>query len=538
VLKRLLSFLPRLWTNWLTLTGSIITTVAGCTIVLAVAAETVSPSPNPYTSAVAFLAMPMAFLFGLVLIPIGFAWERIKIRKRGGERIEDPIQAAFRTAMQDKVSRRRILFVGFMTLFNLLIVGAAGQRALGFMDSVEFCGTMCHTVMEPEYSAYLRSPHSRVKCVECHIGPGASWAVKAKISGLRQVWAVLVDSFERPVPAPVQELRPARDTCEQCHWPAKFHGNRVAFKTHFGDDEANTPKITALLLKVGGEDPRTGEFHGIHWHVSPDVEVRFDVLDDKREQVGKVAWYKKGELASEYLPAKQAGEVREVRSMDCVDCHNRPTHIYDASPGAAVDRMFAEGKLDVMIPHLKAEAVKVITRTDIPRDQAAQTLATELQAVYARDHADRKVAPERLAAAAEVLAAVYRENVFPDMKIGWDTYPSHLGHRGEEVDTRGCFRCHDDKHATADGKTLSQDCDICHEVLHEDESLDELPESLRALLALKPFQKPGPVDPGAGDKTGTDPDDSGSDDEPASDTKSDPTPAPAGDPTPAPAPSD
>ncbi len=482
---KLSAFLPRLWTNWITLTGSVITTVAGCTIVLAVAAETVSPSSNPYTSAVAFLAMPMAFVGGLLLIPIGFWWDRLRRRKKGQPVEEDAVQAAFRAALKDKKAKRRILFVGSFTFLNLLIIGAAGHSALGYMDSVEFCGTLCHSVMEPEYNAYLRSPHSRVKCVECHIGPGASWAVKSKISGLRQVWAVMTDDFSRPIPAPVKALRPARDTCEQCHWPAKFHGNRVAFHTHFADDEENSPEVSAVLLKVGGEDPSSGDYHGIHWHVSPDVQVRFEVLDDKREKIGKVWWTLAGEQKAVYQPEKPGGEVKEERLMDCVDCHNRPTHIYDASPGAAVDRAMAAGSLDRGVPFLHAVAVKALESEGLTREEAEPKLRAAMEKIYAADHPDAGVAGAKLDAAAAVLADLYRQNVYPRLEITWDTYPSHLGHRGEEVDTRGCFRCHDDKHETADGDSLSQDCDLCHEILQEEESPDELPDSLRSLLALR-----------------------------------------------------
>ena len=491
-MKTILSFLPRLWTNWITLTGTMITTVSGCTIVLMIAAEAVNPSPNPYTSAVAFLIMPMAFIGGLVLIPLGFWWSRFKAKRRGKPAELDPIQQAFQKALQDKSARRRIFFVGFLTMMNLVIVGAAGHQAVSFMDSVEFCGTMCHTVMQPEYEAYIRSPHSRVKCVKCHIGSGASWAVKAKISGLRQVWAVMVDSYDRPVHAPIKNLRPARDTCEQCHWPAKFHGNRVAFYSHYGQDELNTPEVTAVLLKVGGENPKTGQYHGIHWHVSPDIQVEFEVHDDKREQIGKVTWSKGGEQQAIYMPEKPGGEVKETRLMDCVDCHNRPTHIYDPSPQAAVDRVFASGKLDVAIPFLRKIAVKVISRTDIPRDQTEAQLLADMKAAYAKNHPDAKYTAEQLEVAAKVLAEVYKQNIFPEMKVAWDTYPSHLGHRGEEIDTRGCFRCHDNKHKREDGETLSQDCDLCHEILHEDEPLDELPDSIRALLDIQKGHEKSP----------------------------------------------
>ena len=109
--------------------------------------------------------------------------------------------------------RRALLLVGLLTFVNFAIMGAASYKGVEYMDSAQFCGQTCHTVMSPEFTAYVNSPHSRVACVECHIGPGAPWFVKAKISGVRQVFAVTLKTYSRPIPSPVHELRPARDTC-------------------------------------------------------------------------------------------------------------------------------------------------------------------------------------------------------------------------------------------------------------------------------------------------------------------------------------
>jgi hypothetical protein len=477
--RRWLSFLPRLWTNWITLAGAVITTLAGCTILLVLAVEWVSPTSNMYASALGFLVMPFVFVCGLLLIPLGFFWER---RRKKRDAPPSPIQEAFRAALRDRASRRRLFFVAALTFANIVIVGAAGHRAMVFMDSPEFCGTMCHQVMAPEYNAYLKSPHSRVACVDCHIGPGASWAVKSKLDGLRQVWGVIFDSFHRPIPSPVRELRPARDTCEQCHWPAKFHGSRLTFYTHYQDDEKNSPLVNALLLNVGGEDPRTGAFRGIHWHVSPEVEVRYRALDEAREKIGRIEVRKKGTLSSVYEPKEKVDPAREERIMDCVDCHNRPTHIFDPSPSLALDRALREGRLDPAIPFLKKVAAQVLGIEDLDREGAEAVFQKEMQRIYKEAHPDVVVSAEQFGTAARTLAELYRANIYPEMKIGWDTYPSHLGHRGEEEDRRGCFRCHDDEHAREDGETLSMDCDLCHQILHQDESPEEIPESLRTLL--------------------------------------------------------
>jgi hypothetical protein len=479
IVSGFLTFIPRLWGNWISLTGTAITTVSACTIILALAAQAVSDTTRPYTSALAFLVMPAMFIFGLLLIPLGLWFE-----SRRKAVLPDPIQAAFRAAVSDRRARRRIVFFATISFINIVIVGAAGHSALVFMDSTAFCGKLCHSVMEPEYNAYLRSPHSRIKCVECHIGSGASWAVKSKISGLRQVWAVLTGSYHRPIPSPVKELRPARDTCEQCHWPAKFHGNRIAFFTHFESDRENTPQVNALLLKVGGADAH-GRYHGIHWHVSPDVQVRYQALDDKRERIGKVTRLEKGKVVAEFAP-KESGTpgVGEERVMDCVDCHNRPTHTYDGSAEAAVDKALASGALDRSVPFLREVTVGLLKSESTDREHAVDIFAREMKTIYTQRHKEIALTPETINSQAQALAEIYRRNIYPAMKIGWDTYPNHLGHNGEEEDKRGCFRCHDDKHATKDGKTISQDCDLCHEIMAEDEKPADLPESLQGLAQL------------------------------------------------------
>lgn len=479
---RFVRWLPRLWSNWISLAGVVITTVAGCTLLLALAAEIVSAHTNVYATAVAFLLLPFVFIFGLLLIPLGLFIERRRKRQRTAE--EESLRDNISQLLANRVLRRRLLFILTLTLVNILLLGGAGHRAITFMDTPEFCGTVCHEIMQPEYEAYLRSPHSRVACVECHIGSGASWAVKSKLDGLRQVWAATWDTYSRPVPTPVHELRPARDTCEHCHWPTKFHGNRLAYHVNYGQDEENTAEASVLLLKVGGENPRTGEHEGIHWHVSPDVQIEYEALDEKREVIGTVRVLKDGKVVAVYErpDAAEKGPVRETRTMDCVDCHNRPTHNYDGSPEEALDWAFQTGLLDPGVPYLKKVAVPILTPTHHSRELVDAIYRAQLAAAYAKEHPDEMPDDATLDAVAKVLGQLYRRNVFPKMKVGWDTYPSHLGHRGEENDTRGCFRCHDESHTTKEGETLSQDCELCHVLLAHEEDPAELGDEVKTVL--------------------------------------------------------
>ena len=478
---RFAQMLPRLWSNWISLLGVVITTVMGCTLLLALAMQFVAPASNVYVTAFALLVIPFVFLFGLVLIPFGL-WV---YRKRELSQASDTesLRRAMLTIVNSAVLRRRALFVGSLTAVNIILLGGAGQQAVHFMETPEFCGTVCHEVMAPEYEAYKRSPHSRVACVECHIGEGASWAVKAKIDGLRQVWGVMTNDFHRPIPAPVHTLRPARDTCEECHWTEKFIGNRVTYRMHYDKDEANTENINLFVLKVGGQDPESGKHAGIHWHVRSEVEIRYEALDEKREKIGKVQVYDSGKLVTEYMAPKGAeGAVMESRTMDCIDCHNRPTHKYDGAPGDALDLAFLNGRMDKKVKWLRALSEPLLVDQERDRDAAEGQFLTELGAAYDKEHPDAKPDAETLKKAAAGLADVYRRNVWPAMKIGWDTYPTHLGHRGGDEDMRGCFRCHDDEHEDKNGKTISQDCDLCHEFLAEEEPFGELSDNMRSLI--------------------------------------------------------
>ncbi|MFH1530844.1 MAG: NapC/NirT family cytochrome c [Pseudomonadota bacterium] len=479
--KKILSSFPRFWTNWLTLLGTAITTVAACTILMVMAASVVSDQTHPYAFVLGFLVMPAIFVGGLAIVGLGFLWERRRVRLGG---VEDPIQAAFRAAFENKRSRRLFLLVGFATLINIVIVGSAGHEALTYMDSPEFCGTLCHSVMQPEYDTYLESPHSRIKCVVCHIGPGASWAVKSKIDGMKQVWGVLTNNHARPIPSPVHTLRPARDTCEQCHWPAKFHGNRAAVRVHYANDEENSPQVAALMLRVGGKDPRTDKFHGIHWHVSDNVRIEYEALDEKRERIGKVRVYRGDDLSAEYLPPEGvSGEVQEVRTMDCVDCHNRPTHVFDPNPERAADRAISEGLLDRKTPFIHKIAAQVLAAANNTQREGSEAVFRDAIAkIYATEHAALEISDEALDAAAAGVSALYLRNIYPALKLDWGTHPNHLGHQGEEKDLRGCFRCHNGERTTTDGKSITMDCDLCHEILSEDDAPEDLPDSFKGMI--------------------------------------------------------
>ncbi len=474
--NRLIKLVPMLWGNPISLIGTTLATVAGNAFLILMVVDLVSGGINEYAAAMGYLMAPPVFVFGLLLIAWGVRRDR-KRKKAPAEAIGQAIDLVWK----DRKARRRVIFVVVATFLNITIVSVAAFQGISYMETPRFCGKLCHSVMKPEYRAYSLSPHARVACVDCHIGQGASWFVRSKLSGLRQVWAVTTGRFSRPIPTPIHNLRPARETCEHCHWPEKFHGERMLVRHGFKDDQANTRVTSAVRLKVGGVNKRTGRYEGIHWHVGPDVKVEYEALDGKRVKIGKITMTQGGRTEIYTSPETPAGaKVVERRAMDCVDCHNRPTHIYDASPESAVDKSMAWGKLDASLPFLKREAVRLL-KGSVPGDpeKSAAFFEGELTAFYSKQHPEAaKAKAASIKYAGAELQAIYSRNVYPDLKITWGTYPSHLGHRRT---TEGCFRCHDDKHKSSSGKLIKQDCDLCHEVMAEEDEKPSIPEDLLRL---------------------------------------------------------
>jgi hypothetical protein len=333
-----------------------------------------------------------------------------------------------------------------------------------YMDTSEFCGQVCHSVMAPEYSAFQDGPHSRVGCVQCHIGAGAPWFVKAKISGLRQVAAVNLKTYSRPIPSPVHNLRPARETCEQCHWPEKFHGDKVKVIRDYGTDEANTEQTTTLQIHVGGGSDKLSIATGIHWHMNVANLVEYITTDDKRQVIPWVKMTDKEGNTKEFTAEGVTPEELakgERRIMDCVDCHNRPGHSFDPSPDKAVNRGLAEGTIPRNVPFIKREAVAALTQT-YPTQPAAEAQISQRLRDFYRTNFNQFYMGRRQDVERAVVGTLqlYRRNVFPTMNVGWGTYPSNIGH----MDFPGCFRCHDENHKTKEGKTISQDCSTCHDI--------------------------------------------------------------------------
>jgi hypothetical protein len=333
------------------------------------------------------------------------------------------------------------------------------------MDSVTFCGLTCHDVMAPEYTAYQNSPHSRVECVACHIGPGASWFVQSKLSGTWQVIAVAFNIYPRPIPTPVENLRPARETCEACHWPQRFGGNRLRVVPKFADDEANTGSKSVLLMHIGGG----GGGPGIHgFHMAQGIEVEYAATDQKRQNIVWVRYRDaSGKTVEYFAPDVKPADVAKlpVRLMDCIDCHNRPTHVFDL-PERALENALAVGEIDASLPFAKKTGTEVLKASYPSRDQAATAIPAALETFYREKYPQVYSSRQaQVARSAKSVLAIYNRNIFPHMRVTWGTYINNIGH----TDFPGCFRCHDDQHTSKDGRKISQDCNSCHNLLAMEE---------------------------------------------------------------------
>jgi len=456
------------------LVGAIITTAVFPFLLGLVIVDSLWHIDNPYMGAIIYMILGPAFMGGLAMVFVGlfFLKGKEEVRLFTLDYLKEHFTDETRFARV-----RKLIFLGiFLTGANLFIFSLLGYSGYHYLESNAFCGKFCHTVMEPEYTAYQNSPHSRVNCVECHIGSGATWFVKSKISGARQLFAVALDTYPRPIETPVHGLRPARETCEECHQPEKFHGEKLIVNDKFLADDKNTHVQTVMLMKIGSAGNLTENAHGIHWHVAPENTITYQ-SDEKRLTIPVVTLTRADGTQTVFRSGTQEDtEHLETREMDCIDCHNRPTHIY-RSPEAALDEKLLSGAIPRQLPFIKEQALVAITASYTSQDEAETAIAERLTTWYKERYPDLLASkPQWLQTAIRGTQAAYRQNVWPSMNIGWNTYINHIGH-GENFDI-GCFRCHDDMHESEDGQTISGDCMTCHVILAEDE---ENPEVLRKL---------------------------------------------------------
>jgi len=329
--------------------------------------------------------------------------------------------------------------------------------------------------MAPELAAYQNSPHSRVECVECHVAPGAAGWISGKTSGVRQLVETVLNTTPRPIASAIESNRlvPARETCENCHWPQKFAGARLRVFTKYAEDEKNTRTETVLLMLVGGN--RISGIHGAH--VGPGIHIKFAAADPARQTIPRIEYQNQatGQLRTFVSSDRPNATTLPANvEMECVDCHNRPTHAFEL-PERALDKALALGEIPVSLPYIKKKSVELLKSSYSTRREAAEKIPASLVQFYQQNYPGVfAMRSGDIDQAGQAVLGIYNRNVFPELKVSWGTYPNNLGH----TDFPGCFRCHDGSHTTADGQAISQDCSSCHEPLAVEEASPEILKTL------------------------------------------------------------
>lgn len=460
----------QLMRNAISLIGLALAVVAIANIIFLFILDITSKQPSPYIGIFAYMIMPGAMMLGFALVPLGMALERSKARRKVPALPKFPLLDFNNPAQRSTAA----FFLSFVVIF--VVVSAIGSyRAYEFTDSTAFCGKLCHVVMHPEYTAHQASPHARVACVDCHVGAGAGWYVRSKLSGVRQVFKTALGTFPRPIESPVANLRPAPETCEQCHWPRKFWGAQLKVINHFGYDEKNTSRQLQLLIKTGGGDPNEGQASGIHWHMNIANVISY-ASDAKRQNIPYVRIENlKGEVTEYYDESADKSKIPALKTkrMDCVDCHNRPTHIY-MPPDRSVDQSLAAHRIDASLPFAKQQGVTALTGEYKTTDEALKAISTNIPAYYQKNYpAIAKSKSVEIQNMVSDLQRIFQQSIFPEMKVDWRTHPNNVGH----FYSQGCFRCHDGNHKSKDGKVISKDCNSCHTLLGQQEGAATLTTS-------------------------------------------------------------
>ena len=462
--------------HWLGLVGAALITSAVISWLFVLPLQIRGHVDNPYVGVVVFLVLPAVFFLGLALIPLGVYLGKRRI-----------LQGFEEVAFERKAALQRLgLFLGVTTFLNVLIGTQFTYRAVKHMETPQFCGQSCHT-MKPEFSAYLNAPHSEIECVECHVAPGAAGWIASKTAGIRQVFEMASGTFPRPIPSPLEgnRLVSAAETCENCHWSQAFGSVRLRLITNYAEDEKNTRTQTVLMMMVGGS-----KFGGIHGrHFGPGIHIRFAVSDPQRQTIPWVEYQNAitGVVKRFATSDSSADALKDLPKyeMQCVDCHNRPAHTFE-SPERGMNNALFLGEIATTLPFVKKEGVEVLKAEYSSSEEAAAKLPATFTNFYRQNYPEVYAqTAQDIQQAAQVVLAIYNRNVFPDMKVGWGTYPNNLGH----TDFPGCFRCHDGAHMDEHGEAITQDCNSCHNTLAMDEASPEILKTLGIEQRISKMQK-------------------------------------------------
>ncbi|OFY71731.1 MAG: cytochrome C [Bacteroidetes bacterium RBG_13_42_15] len=449
--------------NWITIIGLLIASINFLMIIVLFLISTIFNKNDTNLGLFIYIILPGFLLLGLIMVPAGILISRKKrITKTPGEKKLLPA-----VDLNNPMHRKAFIAFTIATVIILFLTTYGTIEAYHLTESVEFCGTLCHKVMEPEYTAYQNSPHANVACVDCHVGSGASWYVKSKLSGLQQVYAVATKTYPSPIETPLHDLRPARETCEKCHWPQKFYARNLQTNRYYLADSLNSEWNIILQMKIGPEITELGFAEGIHWHINPDVNIEYISENDMRELISYVKYTNKatGEVTVYRNPDIEISDsiisASLPRTMDCIDCHNRPSHKY-SSPPVYFDKAMLTNEVSQEIPFIKRTAMGILRNTFTDKDTALMQIREGIINYYKSDFSGyfEKNHPKIDQSVASMQKA-FSQNSFPGMKVNYDIYPNHIGH----LESEGCFRCHNDSFTSDNGRKITRDCNICHTII-------------------------------------------------------------------------
>jgi predicted CXXCH cytochrome family protein len=449
--------------NWLSLLGGAITTASAMVLVgfWVINVFGHGGSSNPYLGILFELLLPGIFVAGLVLILVGILIRRSYLAST------DQVPSFFpEVDIHDPVFRHALDIVVVATFINFIIVGIGCYRGVAYMDTVSFCGNTCH-VMAPENAAYHVGPHSGVACTECHVAPGAAGYVHAKVNGTKQLFMVLADHYPKPIMAD-HKVPVASATCLNCHNPHTDTGDKVLVDKTYADDITNTQTSSVTLMHVGGQDA-FGHLSGIHGAHMGKIEY---LATDTTDQT--IPWVRKtnpdGSTTDFVTSGSTAPKPGQMRVMDCIDCHNRAAHSFDTAEGA-LDKMMAQGSPSASLPFLHKEGLALLnTKYDTQGEAKAQIIAGLITFYRSQYPSVWDTQRPQIETSANTLVKIYDENIFPAMNVGWGTHPNNIGH----TDSPGCFRCHDGSHTSKDGKSITNDCSVCHNLVVSNEASPKL----------------------------------------------------------------
>ena len=466
---------PGLYRNYVSFAGTVIVIAALASIILLFLIELTNTAINPYLGILTYVILPGVLILGITVILFGMLLERRRRRRSPSS----PILPYPKIDLNDPRQRRIALSLLCVSVIFVFMSAFGSYRAYEYTESVEFCGQTCHTVMKPEFVAFNATSHARIRCVDCHVGHGAQSYARSKLSGARQLFALAFNNYSRPIETPVHNMRPANETCEHCHWPAKFHGAKLKTFNHYAYDEKNSLRQTRMLINVGGGSPEAGPVAGIHWHMNLGNDIQYIATDRQRQVVPWIQVKDRNGNVTEYFDrtrplTPEQISVADKRRMDCIDCHNRPSHTY-LPPDLAIDQSFAAGRLDPSIPFLKRQTVEALSKPYATEAEAVKTIETSLDGFYRTNYGELYGQKQQVVKSAiSETQRIFKTYFFPEMKTSWETHPNNIGH----LYSSGCFRCHDGEHVSTTGKVIRNDCNICHSVISDSARPATVPKTI------------------------------------------------------------